>query len=183
MSLTTPQTRDDGGLTLADLEAMPDDGRRYELIGGAIVVTAAPNTAHQRALGNLHLLLRAVAPPGHEVFLAPFDVDLPFEQRVEPDLILVPLEHLSPQRVVGPTTLLVEILSPGTRRHDLVTKRDTYQDAGVPHYWIIDPANEVAIVLDLVEGVYIERACGPVVTVEHPVALTIDVAQLVEPPR
>jgi hypothetical protein len=71
MSLTTTE-----GLTIADLEAMPDDGHRYELLGGSIVVNAAPAPRHQRASGVLNDLLRRSCPPGHEVFYAPVDLHL-----------------------------------------------------------------------------------------------------------
>ncbi|MGH8998368.1 MAG: Uma2 family endonuclease [Acidimicrobiia bacterium] len=77
-------------LSLADLEAMPDDGRRYELIGGAIVMTPAPGPAHQRVSRRLQALLEAATAPGHEVFAAPIDLDLPGEQRVQPDLVVDP---------------------------------------------------------------------------------------------
>src|ERR1051325_5456407 len=70
-------------LPLAHPEAMPDDGRRYELIGGAIVMTPAPGPAHQRVSRRLLMLLEAATPTGHEVFDAPIDLDLPGEQRVQ----------------------------------------------------------------------------------------------------
>jgi len=74
--------------TRADLEGMPDDGRRYELIDGSLIVTPAPRIGHQRAVGNLHLLLRAHCPPELEVILAPFDVALATDTIVQPDLLV-----------------------------------------------------------------------------------------------
>ena len=73
--------------TVDDLESMPDDGKRYELIGGAIVMTPAPEPVHQRVAGGLFLRIEDACPPGHAVSIAPIDFDLPGGQRVEPDII------------------------------------------------------------------------------------------------
>jgi Uma2 family endonuclease len=59
--------------TVDDLRNLPDDGLRYELVDGTLLVSAAPSKLHQRALGNLHVLLRAGCPAHLEVFLAPTD--------------------------------------------------------------------------------------------------------------
>jgi len=63
-------------LTRADLDAMPDDGHRYELIDGALIVTPAPSVGHQFSVGRLHLLLAAACPPDMVVLFAPLDVAL-----------------------------------------------------------------------------------------------------------
>ncbi len=166
------------GLTVADLEAMPDDGRRYELIGGAIVMTPVPGVDHQRISYRLQRLL-ADAWPEMEVFAAP-DVDLPGGQRVEPDLVVVERGRTGP-RLDLPVTLVVEIVSPGSVTNDRVTKRATYAAAGIPAYWIVDPeAGRVScLVLDGVG--YRTEAEGPVADVEEPVRLKIDVAALAQP--
>src|SRR5205085_8374010 len=91
--------------TIKDLEAMPDDGKRYELIGGSIVMTPAPVPAHQLVSGELFVRLRAAAPRGHVVFDAPIDYDLPNGDRVEPDLIIVPLTSVDKKRLKGPALL------------------------------------------------------------------------------
>ena len=101
-------------LTIADLEAMPDDGRRYELIGGAIVMTPAPGTIHQRISRRLLALLEAAIPAGHEVFHAPIDLDLPGEQRVQPDLVVAPHSSVGQRRLTLPVLLVVEIVSAGS---------------------------------------------------------------------
>jgi len=126
------------GLTIEDLEAMPDDGRRYELIGGSIVVNASPAPRHQIALGNLNQLVRAACPAGHTTIFSPIDLDLPGPQRVEPDLVVVPDASIGPKRLCLPVLLLVELVSPTSVHWDLVIKRDAYAEAGVPHYWTID---------------------------------------------
>ena len=141
-------------LTIEDLEALPDDGMRYELIGGAIVMTPAPEPVHQRVSRRLLALIEAAVPAGYEVFYAPIDYDLPGGQRVEPDLIVVPDGSVGPKRLAGPALLVVEIVSPGSRINDRVTKRAAYAEAGVPAYWIVDPGNGQVLGLRLTDGEY-----------------------------
>ncbi len=86
--MSTPTV--DLGFTVDDLEAMRDDGRRYELIGGAIVVTPSPGTPHQRASRRLENLIERACPPGYEMFHAPVDLDLRSGERVIPDIVVVP---------------------------------------------------------------------------------------------
>lgn len=93
--------------TVDDLEAMPDDGKRYELIGGAIVMTPAPEPVHQRVVLGLVCAIEDACPPGHEVFVSPIDFDLPGGQRVEPDIIVVPDAGIDEQRLPGTALLVV----------------------------------------------------------------------------
>lgn len=125
------------GFTLADLDAMPDDGRRYELIGGSIIVTPPPSLDHQRASTRLLLALVDAFGPDHEVLPAPLGVSLPTGDEVEPDLIVVEAGRTD-QRLRPPFALLVELISSGSERHDTVTKLDAYARAGVVHYWLVD---------------------------------------------
>jgi Uma2 family endonuclease len=133
MSLTTTE-----GLTIEDLEAMPDDGRRYELIGGSIVVNAVPAPRHQWASAVLNDLLRRACPDGHRVYYAPVGLDLPGGQRVEPDLVVVPHASIGAERLSLPVLLVVELVSPSTAVWDQVAKREAYAAAGIEHYWLID---------------------------------------------
>ena len=167
------------GLTIADLEAMPDDGRRYELIGGAIVMTPAPGVDHQRVSRRLQRLLED-AWPAMEIFNAPIDLDLPGEQRVEPDLVVVERGRTGP-RLQLPVGLVVEVVSPGSQTNDRVTKRAAYAEAGIPAYWIVDPARGVVTCLRLEGGEYRVVAEGSRVGVESPVALRVDLPALLEP--
>jgi Uma2 family endonuclease len=169
--------------TVDDLEAMPDDGKRYELIGGAIVMTPAPEPVHQRVSGEIFVLLRAACPPGHQVFCSPIDLDMVGGQRVEPDVIVVPHESVGDKRLSGPALLVVEIVSPGSAVNDRVTKREVYAKAGVPAYWIVDPREGRIVALRLVGGsyeVYADSA-GPV-EIDWPVAVAFSVADLARPP-
>lgn len=143
-------------LTRADLHAMPDDGHRYELIDGVLVVSPGPQLPHQDMVGNLHLLLRAACPPDLKVVLAPFAVVLADDTEVQPDLLVAPRSQFTRPELPGAPLLAVEVLSPSTRRFDLLVKRDRLQQAGCPSYWLIDPDGPSVLVLELRDGVYVE---------------------------
>jgi len=168
--------------TVDDLESMPDDGKRYELIGGAIVMTPAPEPVHQRVAGGLFRRIEDACPPGHEVFISPIDFDLPGGQRVEPDIIVVPLASVGEKRLSGPALLVVEVISPGSVVNDQVTKRQVYAQAGVPAYWIVDPRRGHLLALRLVGASYEVYAdsTGPVL-LDWPVAVSFSVADLARP--
>ena len=167
------------GLTVADLEAMPDDGRRYELIGGAIVMTPAPGVDHQRVSRRLQRLLED-AWPEMEIFNSPIDLDLPDEQRVQPDLVAVERGRTG-RRLTMPVALVVEIVSPGSQTNDRVTKRAIYAAAGIPAYWIVDPDNGTITCFVLEDAEYRMVAEGVTVTVDSPVSLRLDLSALVQP--
>lgn len=125
--------------TVADLELLPDDGLRYELVDGTLLVSAAPSKQHQRVLGNLHLLLRAACPPELEVFMAPTDYQPTSTRSLQPDLLVVSRDDRGTRAVTLPLALAVEVLSPSSRSVDLVLKRELYEQAGVECYWVVDP--------------------------------------------
>jgi Uma2 family endonuclease len=179
--MTTMTTLPLRPLTRADLEDLPDDGHRYELIDGVLIVSPGPRHGHQRVVGNLHLVLRAGCPPELEVILAPFAVALADDTEVQPDLIVAPRTQFTEKELPGPPLLAVEVLSPSTRRVDLLLKRDRLQAAGVPSYWLVDPDEPSVLVLELRDGVYVEvaRAVGEQeCRVEQPYPLTIVPVQL-----
>ncbi len=169
-------------LTEDDLAAMPDDGHRYELIDGVLVVTPAPNVAHRTCVGSVFVLLHAARTPENRVLLAPFDVRLSEFTVVQPDVLVARTSDLAEARLEGAPVLAVEIQSPSTRRIDLGTKRLTYEAAGVPAYWLVDPDEPSLTVLHLEDGRYVERA---IVTAdapyqaEFPFPVTVVPAQLI----
>jgi len=137
-----------GTFTYEDLLNFPDDGKRHELIGGEHYVTPSPGSGHQIIAGNLHFLLRLYLRerPLGVVMLAPFDVVLTEIDVVEPDLLYFTgaryPEVVTSRCAQGPPDLAVEILSPGTRRTDELTKRKLYEARGVGEYWVVDPELE-----------------------------------------
>ena len=154
-TVTTIPVEDD---FVADhLDELPDDGNRYELVDGLLLVSPSPTERHQRVLGNLFVLLRETAPAGLRPYAAPLDVRLSERVQVQPDLLVV--EDGPPRERLDRLPLLcVELLSPGTRRHDLVLKRRAYERAGVPSYWLVDPETPSLTVLVLRDGAYVDVA-------------------------
>ena len=134
--------------TWEDVLRMPDDGNRYEFIGGRLYVTPAPVTRHQRVLLRLSsALLPILVDSGRgEVIFAPLLVQFPgTEDRVQPDLLFVSTGRQSiigEKQVLGAPDLVVEILSPSTAHRDRGVKLDLYARHGVPQYWIVDPVED-----------------------------------------
>lgn len=109
-------------------------------------------------MGNLHLLLRRSCPAGLQVILAPFAVALADDTEVQPDLLVAPRAQFTDKQLPGAPLLAIEVLSPSTRRVDLLLKRDHLQAAGVPSHWLLDPDEPSVTVLELRDGVYVEVA-------------------------
>ncbi len=146
-------------LTRVDLDAMPDDGHRYELVDGVLVVTPAPSTAHQSAVVQLVVLLQASAPDAsYRVLVAPFDVALADDTVLQPDVLVARASDLTAQDLPAAPLLAVEVLSPSTRRVDLTLKRSRYAAAGTPAYWVFDPEEPSLTAWELHDGEYVEIA-------------------------
>ena len=138
-------------LTWQEFRHFPEDGNRHELIDGEHVMAPAPGTGHQSISKHIGFqLYRQFDEVGvGQVFSAPVDVELSPVDIVEPDLLVVlrDREHIiSPNRIIGPPDLVIEILSPSTASRDRELKRVLYAKSGVPVYWIVDPeAQEVSV--------------------------------------
>ncbi len=170
--------------TASDLATMPDDGRRYEVIGGELIVSPSPTTQHQRVSRRLTRLLdEYLERTGNgEVFAAPLDVLLGNHDILQPDFVIVLRENadrVTDAGIVGPPDLVVEILSPGSVAIDRVRKSATYATFGVPEYWIVDPATKTILAQKLVNGQYqqIESDDG-LIRSEHITGLVIDPADV-----
>jgi Uma2 family endonuclease len=139
-------------LTYEDFVRIPEDLFRHEILDGEHVVSPAPSEAHQDCLGELYLEIGLYLRdhPGGKVLFAPFDVLLSEHDVVEPDLLFVSsarLGILTGKYALGAPDLVVEVLSPSTRRRDLGKKRARYELLGVGEYWILDPQRRTATVL------------------------------------
>jgi Uma2 family endonuclease len=147
-------------LTRADLETMPDDGHRYELIDGTLVVSPAPAWGHQAVQGRLFSLLYAVCPSDLRVISAPFEVRLALSTAVQPDIVVARFADIAPKPLRVAPLLAVEIRSPSTALVDLNLKRAVYERYGIPSYWLLDPDDTAPAltVLELEDGCYVERA-------------------------
>lgn len=143
-----------GPWTVEDLDDFPEgDTTRYELIDGALLVSAEPSLQHQRVSAALFRLLQDSAPEDVEVFL-PIDVRLSPRRQIAPDVTVVRRSDASGKRLSGTPLLVVEVLSPSTRAVDRTLKRQVLQEAGVPSYWLVDPDELVLTALELVDGTY-----------------------------
>jgi Uma2 family endonuclease len=139
----------DRRLTYDDYVLFPDDGRRHELIDGKHYVTPSPNLRHQVLTGRLYFeiesYLRQHKGVG-QVFIARLDVVFTKWDVVEPDLLYVAKDRsdiLTELNVQGAPSLVIEILSPGTRRMDEQRKRLLFDRGGVREYWIVDGKRDI----------------------------------------
>lgn len=165
-------------MTPADLEALPDDGWRHELVDGALVMTPAPRWRHQSAVVRLLVALDAGCPPDLRVVVAPFSVVLGPDTVVQPDLLVAPRSAISEAGLQGPPLLAVEVLSPSTVHVDLGLKKARYAAAGCQAYWVVDPGSPdhdpSITVWRLEDGGYVETAVARgteslIVQFPHPV--------------
>lgn len=138
--------------TYEDYLLLPED-KRYELVEGELIMVPAPNTEHQRIIGNLYLQLRQFVEERKigEVFIAPYDVVLSRYDVVQPDLIFVSekkLNIITEQNIQGVPDLVIEILSPDQNR-DRIIKKKLYAKYGIKEYWIVDPESQTVEVMEL----------------------------------
>lgn len=145
-------------LTADDLAAVPDDGHRYELVDGTLIVTPAPSTRHQRAVALLLKILLDAAPKDLEVLTAPFDVRLADDTVLQPDVLVCRRTDLTEQDLPTAPLLAIEVLSPSTRLVDLHLKHGRYEAAGCPSYWVVDPDEPSLRAWQLSDGAYVEVA-------------------------
>ena len=147
--------------TYEDLDAMPDDGCKREVIGGSLIVSPAPIGEHQSVVVELVFALRAGATTDTKVMVAPFDWRQADGGTVQPDVLVIRRRDYDPKSglAAGLTPLLVvEVASPSNISYDRTLKRELYQSLGVPAYWLVDPRGPSILALRLVQGSYITEA-------------------------
>ena len=141
-----------------------DDDRRYEIIGGNLLMAPAPDTWHQDWSRKLFRLIDRFVTKNNrgEVFYAPIDIVLDEENTVQPDIVFIAtpnLQIIQRRAIFGVPELLVELVSPSSVRRDRYDKKALYARFGVKEYWIGDPANKALEILTLKNGRY-ELHCG-----------------------
>ena len=167
----------EGPYTRAELDALPDDGRRHELLDGVLVMTPAPGIRHQGIVLTLASLLKSHAPRACTVLIAATDVVLGPGTVLEPDVVVARRADVTERDVPTAPLLAVEVLSPSTGLFDLGRKLELLEQAGCPSYWTVDPAGPELTVRELVDGRYVVTArVGPDDTwtadAPYPVAIT-----------
>lgn len=128
----------EGPITVTDLDRLPQDGHRWELLDGVLVVSPRPSTVHQAVAIRLSALLHAQCPPDLHTIPEPA-VQLSDVTEFDPDIVVVPLEEIGGAKFHHPPLLVVEIRSPSTAIVDLNRKKSAYERFRVPSYWIVIP--------------------------------------------
>lgn len=173
-------------LTLDEWDALPEDGsRHYELVEGVLAVSPKPAPLHQRAMYRLAGQLDEQLPD-HLTALPDVELVLQAQHPATvraPDVLVADcrVAEANPARLAAADVVLaVEIVSPGTKRTDRVTKPVEYSEAGIEHYWLVDiEAPTTITAYRLVDGEYeIVADCAEAFTLSEPCGLTIDPARL-----
>jgi Uma2 family endonuclease len=185
--------------TTGDLDTLPDDGLRYELIDGTLLVSPAPLPLHQRICFRLGRLLDDALARDLEVLPAPVDWQPDGTTSLQPDLLVMRTADVTPQRLLGTPLIVVEVISPSSATTDRTAKFDRYRRAGVDQYWIVDPGppghtaaagpttgkKPASIdVFDLLDGQYelqVHAEGDDMATIEGPVPTTITPTDLSDP--
>jgi Uma2 family endonuclease len=143
-----------GSWTYDDYAALPDDGNRYEIVNGVLIMAPAPSPEHQSIAVRIayymfpHIDLAGIG----KLLTAPLDVDLGPKNVYQPDLVVVLNTHLdrvAEKKIIGAPDLVVEVASPSTAAYDRLTKYEKYAHAGIIEYWIVKPKSRSVEVLVL----------------------------------
>lgn len=148
-----------GSWTYDDYAALPDDGNRYEIVNGVLIMAPAPTPEHQSIAVRIayymfpHIDLAGIG----KLLTAPIDVDLGPKNVYQPDLVVVLNTHLdrvAEKKIIGAPDLVVEVASPSTAAYDRLTKYEKYAHAGIIEYWIVKPKSRSVEVLVLEDREY-----------------------------
>jgi Uma2 family endonuclease len=169
-----------GPITVAELDRMPNDGHRYELVDGVLVVSPRPTTVHQFVAWRLGTALDRACPDGLCVMAEPA-VQLDPVTELSPDLVVVRLDDVGGAKFTVPPLLVVEVRSPNTALIDLNRKKAAYEKFGVPSYWVVnpEPARPELTVFELRDAGYVREATSTQpITVSRPFPVTVTPADL-----
>jgi Uma2 family endonuclease len=180
-----PRLPDPLGFTVADLHALPDDGLRYELIDGSIIVSPSATNGHNLIARWIANIVEDANPS--KEWLVSTDQSATVDDRNEPrpDLVVVRTRNVSRSPFpIGDTLLVGEVVSPNSALRDTETKKGLYARAGVPAYWIVvpdDDKGEISLAeLRLDAGQYRDAThyTAEVFHTDHPWPVTIDLPAL-----
>ena len=160
--------------TIADLDRLPDDGNRYELLGGVLLVTPAPGPPHQVALGRLAMAVSAyLGLDGPALVTSPGVIQADHDTQLEPDLLVIPTRYVDSGswRQMADWWLAVEVSGRASRVYDRDFKTEAYLRLGVREVWRVDLRDRV---------LYVSRPGGPA-HVPHPDRLTWHPAEMGRP--
>lgn len=148
-------TSDSKKLTYSDYAAK-DDGFRYELINGELIMVPAPSACHQTTNKKLLIKLDEFIESNSlgELFIPPMDVVLDDNNTVQPDILIVLNENVSKieeNAIYGAPDFVVEIISPGSVIKDRHIKKEFYEKSGVKEYWIVDINNQTVEVFQNID--------------------------------
>src|SRR5712692_2998073 len=188
MTASRTELPDDRPLTVQDLDLLPDDGYKYELDDGVLVVVPPPALNHQLVLHRLSVLLEQARPAEFLVLPGP-GVEMSKHQYRIPDLVVVRINSVGfeDKSVIRPPVLAVEIASPSTAIYDRNRKKDVYEGFGIESYWIVTPSlhNPTLTAYELRRGSYhqvAELSGDEVFRATRPFAVEIVPAALVAGP-
>jgi Uma2 family endonuclease len=173
--------------TVEDLDKLPDDGRRYELLDGVLIVSPRPSTVHQLAASLLTTQLTNACPDFFYVVAEPA-MQVSDLTEFDPDIVVVRREDVGGAKFWTPPVLAVEIRSPSTAIVDRNAKLSAYETFGVASYWIFDPnpdKPELAV-FERLDGAYrqVGHATGSdALRIERPFPVELLPAKLTIPAR
>jgi len=185
MTMTVSDSHHADGWTIDDPENTPDDGNRYEIIDGSLLVTPPPNIEHGRINTFVRRVLDRAAPESLVVVGCTMGIDIRARTTCYiPDVMVVRATALRNSADVPrplDVLLVVEVLSPSNAGIDLVQKRHDYAAAGIPRYWIVDPRDNTVTVLVLPGGKKTyeeEMVVKEAWQTDFPYPLTVDPAEI-----
>jgi Uma2 family endonuclease len=187
LPVTSLRHPDERGYTVADLHALPDDGRRYELIDGSIVVSPSATIDHNTIARWVANALEDAKP--NTDYIVGTDQSATIDDRNEPrpDVVVARSEHAQETPFpIESAILVVEVVSPSSVLRDTEIKRALYARAGVPAYWIVVPENdkptialaELRLDVDTGKYHYVTHYTTDVFETEHPWPVEIDLPEL-----
>lgn len=169
-------------LTRRDLESIDNEDRRYELVDGVLLVSPSPRPLHQRVVARVLAAVSQSCARDCEALPAPVDVVLSDHTVLIPDVVVGRRADYTDRALVGVPVLAVEVISPSSRHVDTRLKRAKLEEAGCPHYWLIDPKVPSLRFLTLRDGNYVtagEAADDTPITTTDPFPVTLNPAELV----